>query len=88
MRHLSQEVGLLAELVIDPSSGRLLVPLAGGFERSYSRLRRALWAIDIAPVTSRADAYLRMASATVVEPVGLMTRRSLKTGRQKAFSER
>lgn len=88
MRHLSQEVGLLAELVIDPSSGCLLVPLAGKLDRSLPSLRRALWAIDVAPVASRADAYLRMASGTVVEPVGLMTRCSLKTCRQKAFSER
>lgn len=82
MRHLSHEVGLLTHLVVDSSSGCSLVSLAGRYKGLQPGLRRAIWTVDVAPVTSRADAYLYMASGTVVEPVGLMTRRRLKSSRQ------
>ena len=88
MRHLSQKVGLLTDLMVGPSQGGLLVTARGPAKRIQPGLGRALGAVDVSPVATGADLHLLVAEVAMIESVGLGDPRPPSPRRQKAFFER
>lgn len=77
MRHLSHEVALLAEGVVDPALFGLLVTGSGTVQRVTSCLIRALWrAVAVSPVTMTADPDLTMAPGAIEKAVACLNHHS------------
>ena len=77
MRHLSHEVALLAEGMVDPALFGLLVTGSGTAHRVASCLIRALFrAIAVSPVTMTADPDLTMTPGAIEKAVAFLNHHS------------